>query len=268
MRRPALLFLAVLAPGPLWAQTATPPALSGYVVLGVDGVTIRSASRVLSGAVGSIGGTVRLGPGARVTNVVAGPTVQLGPATRTGTLFCHFVSGPPSLPTCNAFSDPLIDPALLAPVPVVPGSTDLRLPPHFGTAPMPAGSFRDVRVGAGSVLQLFGGTYAARSLRIGRGARVACNTDCRIGVLGPVRLRRGAELGAAAALRANTARVDIAASGPLPAFVARPRANVSATVFAPAGDIVLGPLGSYRGAFVGRTVAIGPSATVRADSAL
>src|SRR2546426_4743161 len=103
MRRPALLFLAVLAPGRLWAQTATPPALSGYVVLAVDGVTIRSASRVLSGAVGSIGGTVRLGPGARVSNVVAGPTVQLGPATRTGTLFCHFVSGPPSLPTCNAF---------------------------------------------------------------------------------------------------------------------------------------------------------------------
>jgi len=203
-----------------------------------------------------------------VTNIVAAPTVRLGLSAHTGTLFCHLVSGPPTLPSCNAFTDPLLNPALLAPVPVTPGSTDLTLPPHTGTAPYPPGSFGDVRVGAGSVLQLYGGTYSARSLRVGRGGRVSCATACRIGVLGPVRLRRGAELGSSASIQANTARVDVAASGPLPAFVARARANVSATIFAPAGDIVLGPLGAYRGAFVGRTVVIGANATVRGDSAL
>jgi hypothetical protein len=62
--------------------------------------------------------------------------------------------------------------------------------------------------------------------------------------------------------------VDIAAAGPSAAFVARPRANVSATIFAPAGRIALGPLGNYRGAFIGRTEVVGPSATVRGDSAL
>ena len=55
---------------------------------------------------------------------------------------------------------------------------------------------------------------------------------------------------------------------PLPVFVARARANVSATVFAPGGDVVLGPRGSYRGAVLGRTVVVGPAATVRVDSAL
>src|SRR5207245_8693058 len=60
MRPGALLLLATLAPGPLWAQSATPPALSEYAVLGVAGVTIRRESRVLSGAVGSVGGPVEL----------------------------------------------------------------------------------------------------------------------------------------------------------------------------------------------------------------
>ena len=60
----------------------------------------------------------------------------------------------------------------------------------------------------------------------------------------------------------------MAARGPLPVFVARARADVSATIFAPAGGVILGPQGSYRGAVVGGTVVIGPEATVRVDSAL
>ena len=249
------------------AQTTIPPALSDYAVIGLERVVIRGGTRVLSGAVGAIGDTVRVGREARVTNVVAGPTVRLGTDAHTGTLFCHLVSGPPPLPSCGVFTDPLLDPSLLAPVPVTPGTTDLRLPPRTGTAPIPPGSFADVRVGAGSTLQLYGGAYAMRSLRIGRKARVTCASDCRISVLDPVIVRRGAVLGAASPVRADTVRLDVAASGML-AFVARPRANVSATVFAPAGDVVLGSFGAYRGAFVGRTVVIGPSATVRGDSAL
>jgi len=262
-----VLLLARLAPGAVRAQ-AIPPELSDFAVLGLEDVAIRRQTRVLSGAVGAVGGAVRIGPEARVTNVVAAPAVRLGPSAHTGMLFCHLVSGPPTLPVCNAFTDPLVAPALLAPVAVTPGTQDLVLPPHTGTAPFPAGSYRDVRIGRGSVLQLYGGAYTARSLRIGRNARVVCATDCRIGVAGPVRLRRGAGLGASSPTRANTARVDIAATGPLPAFLARSQANVTATIFAPTGDIVLGPLGSYRGAFVGRTVAVGPQATVRGDSAL
>jgi hypothetical protein len=263
----ALAVGVVLPVDPLRAQTATRPELADYAVLGLAGVVIRHESRVLSGAVGAVEGTVRLGRQARVTNVVAGPTVRLGPDTRTGTLFCHLVNGPPPLPSCTAFTDPLLDPALLTSVPVVPGTTPLRVPAHTGTAPVPAGSFGDVRVGPGSTLQLYGGTYAMASLRIGRRARVICASDCRIGVLGTVLVRRGAELGAASPVRADTVRVDVAAAGPL-VFVARPRANVSATIFAPAGDVVLGPFGAYRGAFIGRTVVVASFTTVRGDSAL
>ncbi|HLY36578.1 MAG TPA: hypothetical protein VKU61_00990 [Candidatus Binatia bacterium] len=151
---------------------------------------------------------------------------------------------------------------------VTPGASDFRLPPHTGAAPVAAGSFRDVTVGRGSVLQLDGGTYAMGSLRVRRDGRVVCVTECRIGVLGTVTVGPGAALGALAPLRSNLVRIDIAASGPLPVFIARARANVSATVFAPAGDVILGPQGSYRGAVVGRTVAVGPAATLRVDSAL
>src|SRR5213592_4417946 len=122
------------------AQTVLPPELSEYVVLGLEGVRIGRESRILSGAVGTITGTVRVGAQARVSNAVAGPTIRLGLAARTGTLFCHLVSGPPTLPTCHAFADPLLDPALLVPVPVVAGSDDLRIRAHTGTAPWPAGS--------------------------------------------------------------------------------------------------------------------------------
>jgi hypothetical protein len=250
------------------AQVPAPPALADYAVLGVDGVTIRHDSRVLSGAVGAVNGMVRLGRGARVSNAVAGPMVRLRSKTRTGRLFCHLVSGPPVLPSCNAFTDPLVDPALLAPVPVVPGTEDLFIAAHTGTAPIPPGSFRDVRVGAGSVLQLAGGTYTARSLRIGRRARVTCAAACRISVLASIRLRSGATLGAASAQQAGSARVDITGGEPGPVFLAGPRANVSATIFAPAGDVALGRLGAYRGAFVGRTVTVAPEATVRGNSAL
>ena len=137
------------------------------------------------------------------------------------------------------------------------GADDLLLAPHTGTAPVPAGSFADVRVGAGSLLQLQGGAYAMRSLRVARGGRVVCANACRIGVLGSVRLGRGATLGAASPQRASTARVDVAAAGPEAAFVARRRANVSATIFVPAGAVVLGSLGSHRGAFIGRAVVVG-----------
>jgi hypothetical protein len=95
-----------------------------------------------------------------------------------------------------------------------------------------------------------------------------CVSDCRLGIEGRVRLAGGAELGSLSATKADTARVDIAASGPGAAFVARQRSNVSATIFAPAGDVIVGRLGSHHGALVGHTVVVGASVTMRGNSAL
>jgi hypothetical protein len=272
MRRTLLVAGAVLlglVPARLHAQAPVPPGLPQYVLLGLEGVTVRAKVRVSAGAVGTVNGSMQLGRSVQVTNAVAAPMVRLGRATRTGRLFCHFVTGPPLLPVCNSFTDPLVDPALLTPVAVEPGEADLGVPPRTGTSPVAAGSFGDVRVGAGSVLQLAGGDYSMRSLRIGPRARVLCNSACRIGVLEVVRLRRGAELGAGVRASANLARIDIAlADATRPAFVARARATLSGTVFAPGGNVVLGPLGDYRGAVVGRTIVVGPRVTLRGDSAL
>src|SRR5689334_22958594 len=80
------LLAGLLFGGLARAQSRPVPELGDYAVLGLGDVTIRAGSRVASGAVGAIGGTVRLGP-----------------ETHAGTVFCHFVNGPPTLPTCNAF---------------------------------------------------------------------------------------------------------------------------------------------------------------------
>jgi len=261
-----MTLVLALAASPLGAQPVV-PELGAYTVLASGNVGIRRGARVPSGAVGAITGTARLGGDVRISGRLAAPSVQLAPGTRTGTLFCHVVSGPPPLPLCMPFTDPLVDPALLQPVAVIPGSADLVVRAATGTAPVPPGSFRDVRVGRGALLQLAGGTYTARSLRIGTQGRVVCVDACVIGVLDTVRLKPRATLGAAVATRADTVRVDVAAIGGA-AFVTRPRANVSATIFAPGTGVVLGPRGSYRGAFIGATVTVGSEATVRSDSAL
>jgi len=71
---------------------------------------------------------------------------------------------------------------------------------------------------------------------------------------------------AGAPLRADRVRFDLGAST-ASVFRAGPRAAVAGTVFAPSATVLLGPHGSYRGAYIGRVVSVGRSATVRADSA-
>jgi len=136
-----------------------------------------------------------------------------------------------------------------------------------GTAPYPPGTYGALVVGAGSLLQLAGGDYQVRAISIAPRGRLVCSDACHIGVLENVVVRRRGEIGAAAAARAQNARIDVAGAG-APVFVTGPLSTVAATIFAPAGDVVLGRDGSYRGAFVGRTVKVKPRASVRGDSAL
>ena len=275
----AVLGLASVAVAP--DRSLGQPLLGEYAILGQERTALRAGVRVNTGAVGTIGGTLVLGNRVRVSDTVAAETIRLGPDASASRFFCRFailsrgggvVGGPVvgggTLPACRAFTPPLVDPALLAPVAVTPGTTDLRVPRRTGTAPMPPASYRDVVVGKGSLLQLAGGSYAARSIRVAPSGRLVCADACRIGVLERVVLAPRAELGAGAPLRANQVRLDIAASGVGQAFRAGARAAVAATIYAPSGTLVLGARGTYRGAYVGRTVTVGPAATVRADSAL
>ncbi len=279
----AVAAVALALAGAPGADGATAqPALGDYALLGLEGVALRGAVRVQSGAVGAVTGEVRLAPGVRVQGRVAGDVVRLGSGTKVGRLFCRLVSGGPfghgvvggpgveggAIPGCAVLVLPLVDPALLPPVQVSPGPTEVRVPPRTGTAPIPAGQYADVLVGAGSLLQLAGGTYEVGSIQVGRDARLVCIADCRISVLNGVRLRRGAELGAAVPLRASKVRLDVAASDGGLAFRAAAHTAVAATVYAPAGDLVLGRQGSFLGAYVGRSIVVGADARVRGDSAL
>jgi hypothetical protein len=263
------------------AGAQSQPALQGYAVLGLESVRLGRGVRVQRGSVGATAGTVRLAAGARVRGSVVAESVRIARRTQVGRLFCRLVSGGgfgPSVvggPTvggatsgCRDLVVPVVDPVLLGSVTVVPGSADVAVPAHSGSSPLAAGAFGAVRVGRGAVLQLAGGSYQVRSIRLARAARLVCLDDCQIGVAETVRIGRRAQLGAGRGfIRANRARLDIAGAADTVAFRTGRRAVVAATVFAPGGDVLLGAGGDYRGAYVGRTVTLRPRSRVREDSA-
>jgi hypothetical protein len=252
------------------AQTVPPATLGGYVVLARDDVSIGGGTHVTGSAVGTLGGTVRLGRATRVAGTAVAPVLLVGRSAHVDRAFCGLARGPTALPACRAFTSPAVDPALLTPVVAIPGTNDLTLRRHTVIPPVTPGTYGDIAVGAGALLQLAGGDYVARSIRIARAGGLTCvnGAVCRIAVAEDVVLRRHAAIGAASSGRAETVRIDVAGTPTGPAFLARPRAQVAATIYAPDGAIVLGTGGSYRGAWVGRSVTIGHDATVRADSAL
>jgi hypothetical protein len=282
IRRPVLLAAGLLGlAGAAAAQSQ--PALHAYAVLGLESVRVGPGARVQPGAVGAMAGSVRLAASVAVPGSVVADSVRVARSTRVGRLFCRLVSGGTfgpgvvggptvggaPVPGCRGLTTPIVDPALLAPVAVAPGSDDFLVPARTSSAPIPAGTFGAVTVGRGALLQLAGGSYQVRSIRLARAARLVCLDDCRIGVAEGVRLGRRAQLGAAQGLlRASGARVDIAAAtDDALAFRTGPNVIVAATIFAPAGDILLGPGGDYRGAFVGRAVTVRSRGRVREDSA-
>jgi len=263
---PVLALLLAFSARPSAAQQ--PPALSDYSVLGLESVTLRPTARVISGAVGAVDGTVTLRRDTRVAGTVVAGTVELAPESRVGRTFCGIVIGRQPLPACNTPPSPIIDPALLPLVSVVPGGTDLIVPARTGIAPVPPGSFDEVFVGRGSLLTLSGGAYSVRTIRVAAGGQLVCSEACRIGVAETIRLGPGAELGARGGLGPQNVRIDVAGGAEPPAFKGRARSAVTGTIYAPAGLVRLGRLGTYRGAFVGTDVIVGGGAQVRVASAL
>jgi hypothetical protein len=277
----AALLAASLLAIPAGAFAQSQPALRGYAVLGMDLVRIGPSARVQPGAVGATTGTVRLATAAQVSGAVVAGTVRVARRVRVGRLFCQVVAGGSfgagvvggptvggsPVPGCSQLTTPLVDPALLLPIPVTSGTVDVQLAPRSSRAPLAPGAYGAVRVGRGSLLQLSGGAYQMRSIRLSPTARLVCLDDCRIGVAENVRLGAMAQLGSVRGLSADHVRIDVAAGVPGAAFRAGPRTVVSGTVFAPTGTVLLGPIGDYQGAFVGSTVVVRPRSQVHAQSA-
>src|SRR5262245_16340432 len=276
------VLLAALLIGVRGAAVAqTQPALRAYAVLGVNEVRVGLGTRVQPGAVGVTAGTVRLGTSAQVPGTVVGGSVRVARRARVGRLFCQIVSGAgfgsgvvggptvggSPIPGCLQLTVPVVDPALLVPPTVTPGVTDMVVKPRSTAAPLVQGSYGALRVGRGSLLQLDGGTYQVRSIRLAPTARLVCMDDCRIGVAENVRLGPKAQIGAVRGLMAERVRLDIAAGTTGAAFRAGPRAVVAGTIFAPTGTVLLGQNGDYQGAFVGNTVVVRAHSQVHEHSA-
>ncbi len=257
------------------------PVLRAYAVLGVNEVRVGPGARVQPGAVGATAGSVRLATAAQVPGTVVGGSVRVARRARVGRLFCQIVSGAgfgpgvvggptvggSPIPGCLQLTTPVVDPTLLAPVAVTPGASDVVIGPRSSAAPLAQGAYGAIRVGRGSLLQLDGGTYQVRSIRLAPAARVVCVADCRIGVAENVRLGPRAQLGAVKGLMAERVRIDIAAGITGAAFRTGPHAVVAGTVFAPTGTVLLGPNGDYQGAYVGSTVVVRPHSQVHEHSA-
>jgi hypothetical protein len=277
----AVLLATSLLGLPAGAFAQSQPVLRGYAVLGMDLVRIGPSVRVQPGSVGATTGTVRLATAAQVSGAVVAGSVRVARRVRVGRLFCQVVSGGgfgagvvggptvggSPVPGCAQLTTPLVDPTLLVPVPVTPGTSNVQLAPRSSSTPLAPGAYGAVRVGRGSLLQLDGGAYQMRSIRLSPTARLVCLGDCRIGVAENVRLGPMAQLGAVKGLSADHVRIDVAAGVPGAAFRAGPRTVVSGTVFAPTGTVLLGPNGDYQGAFVGSTVVVRPRSQVHGQSA-
>jgi hypothetical protein len=266
------------------AGAQSQPALRTYAILGIDAVRLAPNVRVQPGAVGATTGNVRLAGAARVQGAVVAPSIRIAHGVRVGRLFCGTVSGGvfgrgvvggptvggSTVPGgCLQLTMPVVDPILLASVPVAPGGGELTIPARTATAPVAPGAYGAVVVRRGALLELAGGAYQVRSIRLAAAARLVCLDECRIGVGETVTLAARAQLGAAKGLvDASEVRLDVTGSAVAPAFRTGPNAIVAGTVFAPTGDIVLGPGGQYRGAFIGRSVLVRARGHVSQDSAL
>jgi len=275
---PLVLALAGLA----GAQSQ--PVLHAYAILGIDEVRLAPNVRVRPGAVGATTGNVRLAGASRVQGAVVAPSVRVARGVHVGRLFCGTVSGgvfgggvvggpvvggSTGPGGCLQLTMPVVDPTLLASVPVAPGAEELTIPARTATVPVAPGAYGAVVVRRGALLELAGGAYQVRSIRLASAARLVCLDECRIGVGETVTLAARAQLGAAKGMvDAGEVRLDVAGSPVAPAFRTGPNAVVAGTVFAPTGNIVLGPGGQYRGAFIGRSVLVRARGRVIQDSAL
>jgi hypothetical protein len=130
-----------------------------YAVFAIGDVTLRDGARAVEGDVGSNDGTVIVGKRVLVVGSVAGRTIRVRQQARTGSLFCLLLDAPAGL-ACDAVTLPLVNPALLPPVQVTPGTTVLRVPPRGSTSPIPAGAYGNIRIGPRGQLVLAGGTRA------------------------------------------------------------------------------------------------------------
>jgi hypothetical protein len=250
---------------PAYAQRGGPPESPfAYALFGLGDVRLQDGVRAVDGDIGSNSGAMTVGKNVRIAGAVVGQTITLRQGALPDELFCLLLQGAPSTLTCQAATFPVVSASQLPPVQVVPGTVDLRVPKKGSTSPIPAGAYRDVRVGQRGTLVLAGGTYVFRSIRVASRGQLLCAAACQLGVANTVQVRANAVLGGTGGTRAEAIRVNVASTSGGTVFAADKQSNVSAVVYAPGGRIDLRNRGTFVGAFVGGRIRVNKGVIVQA----
>jgi hypothetical protein len=268
----SLLVAGLVLAGVTDSRAAAAPSglLRDYRILGLESVTLRRGVSVAGGDVGcnGSGGTLSMMARSRVAGMAAANTVRLGTGAGADELFCSGLEPfRPTTATCKPLQTPFVPESRLADVQVNPGDQRIDVPAGAVIGPVPPGPFGVVRILRGGRLTLVGGDYDFRSIWIGRGGQLVCETDCNLRVAGRVVLKQSAFLGGEQGRNPVQVRLDVASNLGRRASVRVYRRSVmDARVYAPHGGITLGMNGSYRGSFIGRTVYVWHAARIEAPA--
>jgi hypothetical protein len=247
------------------AGAAEPPAdVLAYVVFAIQNASIGSKAHV-QGDVGCMFGELSLGQSTRISGAAAAPSIRLRRRARaSGGVFCSSVDG--GRATCETLPNPLVAPPVL--VFVGPSSSNnVRVDKRAkATAPLAAGAYGTLTLGAAAEVTLSGGTYQFESIVAGARARVVCLAACDVTVRAQVKLGQAAKFGAVDSVAASAAIVRIAGTGARTAFDAKSRVQIRGTIYAPNAEVKLGAAAKQTGALVGSTVSIGPRARIQGPS--
>jgi hypothetical protein len=248
----------VVAADRAWAQ-ATPPADPfDYVVFGLEAVSIGARAKV-SGPLGANDGEVRVRRRSKIDALIAADTIRLARRTRAEVVFCSLVIGG-GTDGCLAFDAPLVPTTALGVVQATPGPGDVTVPRRGQRAPIAAGDYRRLRVGRGSVLTLAGGTYAAESITLDRGASLRCAAPCRVGVRQALRLGSKATIGPSDGATASDIRIDVQGASVKRGVRSGGGVQVQGTIYAPTAAMRFGRKLRLEGHLVGQSVQIGSRA--------
>jgi hypothetical protein len=208
---------------------------------------------------------ILLDPDVSVDGDVYGDTVELRPNTRvTGTVFHNGLVLRPGAATGGA-STPLSLP-LTMPFPTTPtvsfGVNDVDAK---SSSSLPAGAYRDVRVGADRRVLLDGGLYQLRSLSLSRNARLECASACEVRIADTLRVAAEGFLGPTPPSSLSSAAVQIAVAGTA-SFAER--VTLLAELSAPVADVRFGERALLTGRVLARAIELGQGAIVesRADA--
>lgn len=251
MLRGGVVGLLLLA-APVGAQTL-PTSPLGWAIFGLEGVRIGAFSRV-QGDVGTNAGDVTVRAGTRIEGALAGETLVLRRGTRATALYCVQVQG--GRKDCQRLPDPVVDNTTLPVVQVSPGNESVTLRRRARRVPLDAGRYRDVRVGSGAELMLAGGAYSFRSLDLDPRARLVCVTACQVSVRTSVSIGRRGRVELLAG-DGGDGSLQVQGGGRRDAFSAGAGARITAAVYAPTADVVVGSHTRLTGSLVGRSVTVG-----------